>query len=97
MNPGGAGGQGGGSMISMLVFFGVIILIMYLLIIRPQQKRQKEHQKMLTELKPGQRVVTTAGIHGIIREAHEKYFILEIADNVKVKFERPAVAAKASE
>jgi hypothetical protein len=40
-------------LLSTLLFFGAILLIFYLMILRPQIKRQKEHQKMLSELKKG--------------------------------------------
>ncbi len=87
-------GAGGGSMISMLIMFGGVILVMYFLMIRPQQKRQKEHQKMLEGVKKGDKVVTTAGIHGTVTEVSEKTFVLQMADNVKVTFEKSAIASK---
>ncbi|TAL70942.1 MAG: preprotein translocase subunit YajC [Bacteroidetes bacterium] len=89
------GQQGGaGSLISMLVMFGAVILIMYFLMIRPQQKRQKEHQKMLDNLKKGDKVVTTAGIHGTITDIDGSSMILQVSDNVKITFEKTAIAAK---
>lgn len=89
------GQQGGsGSLISMLVMFGAVILIMYFLMIRPQQKRQKEHQKMLENLKKGDKVVTTAGIHGTITDIDGSSMILQVSDNVKITFEKSSIAAK---
>ncbi|MBI5326042.1 MAG: preprotein translocase subunit YajC [Ignavibacteriae bacterium] len=89
------GQQGGaGSLISMLVMFGAVILIMYFLMIRPQQKRQKEHQKMLENLKRGDKVVTTAGIHGTITDIDGSSMILQVSDNVKITFEKTSIAAK---
>ncbi len=91
--PNGAQG-GGGSMISTLIFFGAIMLIFYFLIIRPNQKRQKEMQQMLNSIKKGDKVVTTAGIHGSVVEIDDKTVVLQVADNVKMRFERSAVAMK---
>ncbi len=89
------GQQGGsGSLISMLVMFGAVILIMYFLMIRPQQKRQKEHQKMLDNLKKGDKVITTAGIHGTITDIDGSSMILQVSDNVKITFEKSSIAAK---
>ncbi len=89
------GQQGGsGSLISMLVMFGAVILIMYFLMIRPQQKRQKEHQKMLENLKKGDKVITTAGIHGTITDIDGSSMILQVSDNVKITFEKSSIAAK---
>ncbi len=88
-------GQGGsGSLISMLVMFGAVILIMYFLMIRPQQKRQKEHQKMIENLKRGDKVVTTAGIHGTVTDIDGPSIVLQVSDNVKLTFEKTAIAAK---
>ena len=41
--------------------------IMYFLVIRPQSKKAKEHQKMLSELKKGDDVVTSGRDH---RQGH---------------------------
>jgi preprotein translocase subunit YajC len=94
MMPQSGGAQGGSSMITTLVMFGAIILIMYFLIIRPQQKRQKEHQKMLNELKKGDKVITTAGIHGTITDIDGNVFTVQIADNVRINIEKASLAAK---
>jgi preprotein translocase subunit YajC len=94
MMPQQGGAQGGGSMITTLVMFGAIILIMYFLMIRPQQKRQKEHQKMLNELKKGDKVITTAGIHGTITDIDGNIFTVQIADNVRINIEKASLAAK---
>ena len=88
------GQQGGAGLIQMLVLFGAVILIMYFLMIRPQQKRQKEHQKMLDNLKRGDKVITTAGIHGTITDIDGSSMILQVSDNVKMTFEKTAIAAK---
>jgi len=82
---------GGGSWISFLMF-PAIIAIFYFLIIRPQNKKQKETQKMLENLKKGDRVVTIGGIHGVIQSVKEQSVIVKIDDNVKVEFSRSAIS-----
>ncbi len=94
MTPPGGGDAGGGGMMSMLLMFAVVIAIMYFMMIRPQQKRQKEHQNMLSNIRKGDRVVTTAGMHGTVTDSDDKTFTLQIADNVKVKFEKASIASK---
>ncbi|MBS3999818.1 MAG: preprotein translocase subunit YajC [Desulfobulbaceae bacterium] len=94
MAPPGGGDGGGGGMMSMLLMFAVVIAIMYFMMIRPQQKRQKEHQNMLSNIRKGDRVVTTAGMHGTVSDLDDKTFTLQIADNVKVKFEKASIASK---
>ncbi len=93
-HPQGDGASSGGGMVSMLVMFGLVMIVMYFFMIRPQQKRQKEHQQMLTAIKKGDKIVTTAGIHGTVSETDEKTMTLQIADNVKMKFEKTAIASK---
>lgn len=89
-----SGGQGGGGMVMTLVMFGSLILIMYFLMIRPQQKRQKEHQKMLESIKKGDRVITHSGIHGTVTDIDGNVYTIQIADNVKVQFEKSSITAK---
>ena len=51
--------------------------------IRPQSKRQKEQQRLIAALKTGDRVVTAAGIHGMITNVKETTVTVKVADNVK--------------
>lgn len=87
--------QGGGSanLISTLIMFGAIFLIFYFMIIRPQQKRAKEREKMLSNMQKGDKVITSGGLHGTIAGIDEKTVLLQVGDNVKMKFERSAVAS----
>lgn len=69
----------------------LIFVLFYFVLILPQQKRQKEHEKLVAALKSGDKVVTNAGIHGIIANVKDKTVVIKIADNVKVEFDRSAV------
>jgi len=89
-------GSGPGLMANV-VLFGSIILIFYFMIIRPQQKRQKERQKMVENMKKGDKVVTSGGIHGIISGMDEKTVLVQIADNVKVKLDKGSVTIISSD
>lgn len=93
MAPGGQGGSGGaGALVSFLPLI-IIFFIFYLLVFRPQQKRQKEHRSMLSSLKKGDRVLTTGGMYGTVIGVDESTAVLRIAENVKVEFQRSAIAA----
>jgi preprotein translocase subunit YajC len=87
--------QGGGSsnLISTLIMFGAIFLIFYFMIIRPQQKRAKEREKMLSSVQKGDKVITNGGMHGIVAGLDEKTVLLQVGDNVKLKFERSAIGS----
>jgi preprotein translocase subunit YajC len=91
------GGTGGasGSFITTLIPFALIIGIFYFLIIRPQNKKQKETQRMLADLKKGDRVVTIGGVHGVIQSVKESTVIVKVDDNTKMEFSRSAVSSVA--
>jgi preprotein translocase subunit YajC len=88
----GSGGMGG--MLPSILMFAAIILVFYFLMIRPQQKRQKEHQNMISALKAGDKIITSAGIHGVIEQVNEKTIVIKI-DNTKITFEKTAIISKA--
>jgi len=93
MAPQQGGEAGGGGMISTLIMFGAIFAIFYFMIIRPQQKRAKEQKAMLEAIQKGDKVILTGGMHGNIAGLEEKTVLVDVGNNVKIKFERTAVAA----
>jgi preprotein translocase subunit YajC len=85
---GGAAGGGFESMILILLMFGVL----YFMMIRPQMKRAKEQKAMIEALQKGDEVITAGGLLGRITKISEGYITLEIASNVEVQVQRPAVS-----
>jgi len=92
MAPSPDGSGGGGSMISTLIMFGAIFAIFYFMIIRPQQKRAKEREKLLSAIEKGDKVITSGGMHGTIAGIEDKIVLLDVGNNVKMKFDRSAIA-----
>jgi preprotein translocase subunit YajC len=91
------GGSGGLS--STLVSFLPIVLIIgifYMLILRPQNKKQKETQRMLSELKKGDKAVTIGGVHGVVQTVRENTVILKVDESCKIEFTRSAIASVVS-
>ena len=82
-----------GGMLSTIVPFILIFVVMWFLLIRPQQKKQKEHRAMVAALKRGDRVVTNGGIYGQVSHVADDHLMIEIADGVKIKVVRDAIAA----
>jgi preprotein translocase subunit YajC len=71
-----------------------IFAIFYFLLIMPQQRRQKKWQQMLTELKTGDRVVTTGGIRGVIVALKDDAIHLRVPpDNLRIEVTRASVAS----
>ncbi len=87
-----AGGAAQGPGFGMFVPMILIFVIFYFLMIRPQQNKQKERQRMISEVQKGDQVVMTSGIHAKVVGVADKILTLEISDNVKVKCERDGVA-----
>jgi preprotein translocase subunit YajC len=69
----------------------LIMVIFYVLLILPAQKRQKKITLMLSELKNGDKVITTGGVYGTIVGIEDDAIQLRIADQVKIKVLRSAV------
>jgi len=86
-------GQEAPSTIMSFLPFILIMVVIYFLMMRPQIKKQKEKQKMLTELKKGDNVLTRGGIHGkVVGFADEdRTVIVKVDDNVKLNLEKGAV------
>jgi preprotein translocase subunit YajC len=86
---GGAAGWLGGP-----AFLIVIFAIFYFLLILPQQRRQKKWQKMLSELKTGDRVVTSGGIRGTVIALRDDLVHIRVApDNLKLEVAKNAIAS----
>lgn len=75
------------SLVPMLLIFGIF----YFLVIRPQQKQEKQRQKMLSELKTGDKVITMGGLIGTIESINENEIALKLAQSVKVQVMRWAI------
>lgn len=91
------GGLGGGSNWTGILMMVAIFAVMYFFMIRPQSKRQKEIQKQRDAMKVGDRVVTSGGIYGKIRNIKENTITVEIAENVRVAVDKNSVFATATD
>ena len=78
----------GSFLVPMLLVFGIF----YFLVIRPQARRQKEHDRMLSEIERGDTVVTSGGLHGKVTGLTDDVLTVEIAalkgERVRVKVAR---------
>jgi len=87
--PTGFGGQ-------QLIMFGLIAIVFYFFMIRPQVKKGKDQKKYVNELKKGDKVITTAGIHGRIADVAETTFLVETEGGHKIRFDKSAISLEAS-
>ena len=86
-----AGGAGG---LSSLLPFLLIFVVFYYFLIRPQQKRAKEHREMVSNVKRGDKIVTSGGLLGTVSKSVEgqESVEVEIAKDVKVSVMRTMIA-----
>src|SRR5208283_2079675 len=91
--PDGGTAAGGGVDWRFIITMVIIFVIFYFLLIRPQQKKQKELKALLNNLAYGDTIMTTGGIHGKITGLTDAVVTLEIADKVRIKISRSAVAS----
>ena len=81
---------GGG--IGPIVMMVAIFAIFYFLLIMPQQRRQKKWAEMLKQIKPGDKVVTSGGLTGVIMSAKDDTVVLRVPpDNIKLEVARSSV------
>ena len=82
--------MGGG--IGPIVMMVAIFAIFYFLLIMPQQRRQKKWAEMLKQIRPGDKVVTSGGLTGVIMSAKDDTIVLRVPpDNIKLEVARSSV------
>jgi preprotein translocase subunit YajC len=87
----------GGALSQFLLLFAPLFAIWYFLVIRPQQQQRRKTQTMLSNLKTGDRVVTSGGIYGTIISFKNGIVQLQIANQVKVDLLRSAITGVVTE
>ncbi len=87
---------GGNGMLGTLVPMVLIMVVFYFFMIRPQLKKAKDHKKLVEELKKGDKIVTTAGIHGRIADMNKTTFLIEVEGGTKIRFDKTAVSLDAT-
>ena len=96
--PGAEPAEGGGtSSLYLIIFLVVIFAFFYFVMIRPQRKKQKEHQQMMMELKKGDKVVTAAGIYGVVESISEDNVVIKVESGATLRVLRQSVALRQQE
>lgn len=93
LQAGGTPGILGNPLIMMIIVMGIF----YVMLILPQQRQRKKTQAMLAALKNGDKVITNSGIYGTVNGLDGDTVILKIADQVKIRIARSAIASVEAE
>ena len=74
--------------------FILIFVVIYFLMLRPQMKQQKEHKVLLENLKKGDKVITSGGIHGTIAgfKVKNSVVLLTVDKDVKLAVNKSAIS-----
>ena len=92
----GAPASGGAGYMNIL-FMVALVAIFYFMMLRPQQQRQKAIRKAREAMKVGDKVVTSGGIHGKIKELGEQTMLIEVADGVRNRIDKNAIFANSED
>ncbi len=79
-----------GGLMQFLPFI-IMIAILYFMMIRPQMKKAKDHRALIETLQKGDEVVTQGGLVGRVSKVGENYVQLEVADNMTITVQKPAI------
>jgi preprotein translocase subunit YajC len=90
------GGMFGGPSGS-IIFIVLLFVVFYFFMIRPQSKRQKEVKNFRSAMKIGDKVVTSGGMYGRIKEIDDASVLLEIDENVRVRVDKNSIFATAAD
>ncbi len=74
-----------------LVPLVLLVVVFYFALIRPQQKKQRQHTEMLKTVRPGDKIITSGGIVGVVVSVKEKTLSLRSAD-AKFEVTKSAIA-----
>ena len=81
----------GGGM-SFPVMMALMFGILYFMVIRPQSQERKKLEKKISELKKGDKVLTTSGMFATVVSVEADRAVLKISDETKVEFAKSAIA-----
>jgi preprotein translocase subunit YajC len=79
----------GGFLLVLVAMFAFL----YFLLIRPQRQQQRRITEMLSQLKPGDEVITAGGIYGEVVQLDTERVLLEVDDDVRIAVARRAIAS----
>jgi preprotein translocase subunit YajC len=83
------GASGGSGFLFIII---IAFLLLYLIVVRPQRRRQSEQQRMISDLRVGDEVLTAGGIYGTVSQLEDDLVTVEIAPQTEVRVARRAIA-----
>lgn len=76
---------------NQFIMMGLLVIMFYFILIRPQQRQRKEQAARIAALQNGDKVVTAAGIHGIVHHVKEHTVMVKVAEGTMIEFDKLAI------
>jgi preprotein translocase subunit YajC len=77
-----------------VIFMALILTMFWFTVIRPAKKRQQDHVSLIDSVNEGDEIITVGGIYGKVTKVRDESFDLEVAPNLRLKFDRRAVRVR---
>jgi preprotein translocase subunit YajC len=78
--------------VNQLVIIAVLFGVFWLLLIRPQRARARQQRELIQSVEPGDEIVSTGGLFGLVKRIEGDELVVEIAPGTEVRMARRAVA-----
>ena len=86
-----SGREGGTAGITAILPLILIFVIFYFLLIMPQRQQRKKHEELLKNLKKGNKIVTSGGIHGTISKVDESTVVLQVSQKTELVVDKSVI------
>lgn len=86
-----AGSQPAGGGASFWIMIILLFVVMWLFMIRPQRKQQKALEKFRSELKKGDKIITSGGIYGTVAEIQERSVLIKVDGETKLRVDKNSI------
>ncbi len=83
---------GAGSMVPFLL----VMVVFFVFMILPQMRRQKKTKSFIADLKKGDHIVTTGGVHAKISQIQDTYLVLDLEEG-KMKVDKSGVSMESTQ
>lgn len=87
-------GEGGGIDWVLIGTMAVVFAAFYFLMVRPQRKRQKEQEQMLSELKKGDKIITSGGIYGVVESTSDDSLVIRVESGATMRVIKSSISVK---
>ena len=82
------------TLIPLIGLMALVVAMFYFLLIRPMRQREKEHDQMVEDLRPGEIVITAGGIFGKVERIDEDSIVLIVESGTTIRVTKGGVVRR---